>query len=144
MKGPNRSPKLFRSRVMTALLVWCLWVLLLLGKPCNILYVQVWLGECLIKFNFHIIYEEVPTNHMMACGIFRPETINLHVIWPSHRIDLLILVTPCFVTQGANAGSEILASPVVSVECILEEVELRVRRLEKLQMINTVSFWRLF
>jgi len=45
--------------------------------------------------------------------------------------------------QGANAGSEILASPVVSVECILEEVELRVRRLEKLQMINTV-LWTFF
>jgi hypothetical protein len=29
-------------------------------------------------------------------------------------------------------------SPAVSVECILEELELRVRRLEKLQVVNSV------
>ncbi len=40
--------------------------------------------------------------------------------------------------QGASAGSEVLASPAVSVECILEELELRVRRLEKLQVVNSV------
>jgi hypothetical protein len=40
--------------------------------------------------------------------------------------------------QGASAGSEVLVSPPVSVECILEELELRVRRLEKLQVVNSV------
>jgi hypothetical protein len=40
--------------------------------------------------------------------------------------------------QGASAGSEVLVSPAVSVECILEELELRVRRLEKLQVVNSV------
>jgi hypothetical protein len=45
--------------------------------------------------------------------------------------------------QGASAGSEVLASPAVSVECILEELELRVRRLEKLQVVNSV-LWTFF
>ncbi|CAM6040203.1 unnamed protein product [Sphagnum compactum] len=45
--------------------------------------------------------------------------------------------------QGASAGSEVLVSPAVSVECILEELELRVRRLEKLQVVNSV-LWTFF
>jgi hypothetical protein len=36
----------------------------------TIQYVQVWLGTTLPVFNFHVIWREGPTNHMMTCGTF--------------------------------------------------------------------------
>lgn len=44
-----------------------------------------------------------------------------------------------FWLQGVSAGSDILEGPSVSVECILEDLDMRIRRLEKWNMVHTVS-----
>ncbi|KAL2630924.1 hypothetical protein R1flu_015610 [Riccia fluitans] len=46
-------------------------------------------------------------------------------------------------TQGAIAGSGGLVSPVLPIECKVEALEMRIRRLESWQMINTV-LWTFF
>ncbi|KAG6556327.1 hypothetical protein Mapa_002270 [Marchantia paleacea] len=46
-------------------------------------------------------------------------------------------------TQGALAGSASLVSPVLSIECKVEALEMRLRRLENWQLINTV-LWTFF
>ncbi|BBN08423.1 uridine kinase [Marchantia polymorpha subsp. ruderalis] len=45
--------------------------------------------------------------------------------------------------QGALAGSASLVSPVLSIECKVEALEMRLRRLENWQLINTV-LWTFF
>ena len=41
--------------------------------------------------------------------------------------------------QGGSSGSDILEGPPVSVECMLEDLDMRIRRLEKWNMVHTVS-----
>ncbi|KAG0582216.1 hypothetical protein KC19_3G043300 [Ceratodon purpureus] len=45
--------------------------------------------------------------------------------------------------QGGSAESDTLEGPSVSVECILEDLDMRIRRLEKWNMVHTV-LWTFF
>jgi adenylate cyclase class IV len=45
--------------------------------------------------------------------------------------------------QGGSAGSDVLEGHSVSVECILEDLDMRIRRLEKWNMVHTV-LWTFF
>ncbi|KAL3688676.1 hypothetical protein R1sor_014985 [Riccia sorocarpa] len=46
-------------------------------------------------------------------------------------------------TQGAIAGSGPLGNPILPIECKVEALEMRIRRLESWQMVNTV-LWTFF
>lgn len=53
------------------------------------------------------------------------------------------VILPCLIAviwmQGGSAGSDILEGPSVSIECILEDLDMRIRRLEKWNMVHTVG-----